>query len=608
MVTSESLLLERCKKEKRANNMIKTIRSLYLEAKLYDKKFPLYVIGGIAIDILKVWINVSIIGLLIWLLEASDIKKTVLVVLLFAVINFLLSILANYFSMKINVVGGRVDSCFNIAVFNNMLKLEYEKQEQEETKRQYEFANTAINEVGIVKLTRQVMAIIESIINVLIAGVALSFMNTWLILAVLIVAGVNVFSEIYRMRCQYEVNQQTSTLEWNMYYVRDYLSTNRFAKEIRIFGMRDYVLNKLKYFVERYTKIFVDSEKKYLKKYGFVYVLDGILLAVIYFFGIFEYVIGNIEAGAIAVYFSSMTAMVAAILNAVKNVTEITENSQYMISLQDFLRMGEDEQDRTLDFQRDEQANEKRMVIEFDNVSFRYPGAEQDTLKNISFRIENGEKIAIVGKNGAGKTTLIHLLLRLYKPTEGRILINGVDYLSLSEETIYELFSVVLQDFGIYPFSVSTNICMGEKENVNRIEECIEMVGLKEKILSLKHQGDTFLSQVLDEEGVEFSGGESQRLAMARALYKDSPVLILDEPTAALSPKSEYDLYAKFKEISREKTALFISHKLAMCRLCDRIIVLEGGTLEKIDSHDELMKTNNLYSKMFRMQAESFNL
>lgn len=134
------------------------------------------------------------------------------------------------------------------------------------------------------------------------------------------------------------------------------------------------------------------------------------------------------------------------------------------------------------------------------------------------------------------------------------------------------------------------------------------MVGLKEKILSLKHQGDTFLSQVLDEEGVEFSGGESQRLAMARALYKDSPVLILDEPTAALSPKSEYDLYAKFKEISREKTALFISHKLAMCRLCDRIIVLEGGTLEKIDSHDELMKTNNLYSKMFRMQAESFNL
>lgn len=601
-------MLENGREKEKGINMIKTIKTLYFETKLYDKKFLLYVFWSIVVDILKLWINVSIIGLLIYSLELNDIKKVVLVVIFFAVTNFLLSIIANYMSIKINIIGERMDGYFNVAVFQNMLKMEYEKQEREETKRQYEFANTAINEIGIVKLTRQIMAIIESIINVVIASVALSFLNILLILAVLIIAGVNVFSEIYRMRCRYEVNQQTSTLEWNMYYVRDYLSTNSFAKEIRVFGMRDYVLNKLKYFIDRYTSIFIVSEKKYLKKYGFVYVLDGILLAIIYFYGIFLFITGNVETGIIAVYFSSMTTMVVAILNVVKNVTEITESSQYMIALQNFLKMGENEQRIALKNQGDVQICEKSLVIEFDNVSFRYPGAERDTLKNISFRIESGEKIAIVGKNGAGKTTLIHLLLRLYKPTEGRILINGFDYLSFSEETIYKLFSVVLQDFGIYPFSVFSNICMGEKANVNRVRECIEMVGLKEKIASLNYQEDTFLSQILDEEGVEFSGGESQRLAMARALYKDSPVLVLDEPTAALSPRNEYDLYAKFKEISKEKTTIFISHKLAMCRLCDRIIVLDDGIIEEIDSHDKLMKTNNIYSKMFQMQAESFNL
>lgn len=588
--------------------MIDAIKSLYIEAKKSDKKFPIYVITNVFIDILRVWINVSIIGLLIWSLEVDDIKTTVVVVLAFAVSSFLLNILAGFFRVKINLIGEKVDSFFNIAVFDNMLSLEYEKQEREETKERYEFANTAINEIGIVKLTEQVMAIIGSVINVLIAGVALSFMNVWLILAVVFVAVINILSEVYRIKCHYEVNQQKSNLEWNMYYVRDYLSGVHFAKEIRVFGMRDYVLNKLKYYVDRYTNIYIDSEKKYLRKYGFSYVLDGILLAFIYFFGIYEYFRGNIDTGSIAVYFSSMAAMVAAIMSAVKNATDITENAQYVMALQDFLKLGEEQKNNTTDPFIKNEINDESVVIEFDHVSFRYPGAEQDTLRNICFRIESGEKIAIVGKNGAGKTTLIHLLLRLYKPTKGKILINGVNYLSLSDEAIYKLFSVVLQDFGIYPLSVSTNISMGEKEDLGRIEECIGTVGLKEKIASLKYGKDTFLSQVLDEEGVELSGGESQRLAMARAIYKNSPVLILDEPTAALSPKSEYDLYAKFKDISNEKTVLFISHKLAMCRLCDKIIVLEDGMLEKMDSHDELMKTDNLYSKMFRMQAESFNL
>lgn len=591
--------------------MINTIKSFYIQTRTVDRKYPFYIVGNILADVFKVWLNVAMIGVFIMLLETKNRKEVIHAIALFAVLNFGLNVLSNYFYMQIRIIGTKVDSRFNISVFQNMLKLEYEEQEKEETKQQYEFANMAINEIGIVKITGQITAIAGAIVNVVIAGAAVSFLNVWLILAVVIVAGLNVCSERYRIKCRYEVNQQKASLEWNMYYVRDYLSTFRFAKEIRIFGMRDYVLDKLKYFIERYTDVYVESEKKYFRKYGFVYVLDGFLLAVIYFFGMLEFMNKNIEIGALAIYFSSMTAMVAAILNAVKNVTELTENSQYILALQSFLKIGTDEQDiliETSEKLEDIGENKKGLAIEFDHVSFRYPGTQEDILKNISFRITDGEKIAIVGKNGAGKTTLIYLLLRLYRPTAGRILINGKDYLSLSEDTIYKVFSVVLQDFGLYPFSIFSNVSMCEDKNPDRIKDCIEKVGLSEKIAGFKHQGDTFLSQVLDEEGVELSGGEAQRLAMARALYKGSSILILDEPTAALSPKNEYDLYAKFKEISRDKTTIFISHKLAMCRLCDRIIVLDDGMLDRIGSHDELMQEDNLYSKMFRMQAESFHI
>ncbi len=588
--------------------MVKMLKRLYAETKFFDRKFPLYVLGNIIADVLKVWSNIAMIGVLISYLESNNISNAVVVVTAFILLNFCLSILSKYMFMRIKVIGTSVDSHLNISVFQNMLNLEYEKQEKEETKQQYEFANTAINEIGIVKLTQQIMAILGAIMNVLIAGVSLSFLNIWLIIAVVVVVGLNVCSELYKIRCQYEANQQTADLEWNMYYVRDYLSTSRFAKEIRIFGMRDYVLNKLKYFTDKYTGVYVDSEKRYLRRYGFVYLLDGFLLVVIYFFGIMDFIGQRMDAGTLAVYFSSMTAMVAAILDAAKNVTGLSENAQYMKALQKFLKNDNEKQNPGAQLSANSQKDDKSLTIEFENVSFCYPGAENDTLKNVSFRIESGEKIAIVGKNGAGKTTLIQLLLRLYKPTAGRILINGVDYLTLSDEAVYKAFSVVLQDFGIYPFSVFSNISMGEEKDIDKVRACIEKVGLSEKISKLRYKEDTFLSQELDEDGVAFSGGEEQRLAMARALYKESSVLVLDEPTAALSPKSEYDIYAKFKEISQEKTTIFISHKLAMCRLCDRIIVLEDGKLEQMDSHDELMKTDNLYSKMFRMQAESFNL
>ena len=248
-------------------------------------------------------------------------------------------------------------------------------------------------------------------------------------------------------------------------------------------------------------------------------------------------------------------------------------------------------------------------AIELRDLSYIYPKAEKAALQNINVSIQPGERIAIVGANGAGKSTLVKLISGLYSPSSGEVLLNGNPHKSYNRDEYYSLFSVVFQDIHMLSSSIAENISQQIPELTDRekVMRCLELTGLKEKIKSLQNKEDSLLVRAVHAEAVELSGGEKQRLAMARALYKDSPIIILDEPTAALDPLAENEVYRQYAELTKGKTSLYISHRLASTRFCDRILLIEGNEISEQGSHEELMALGGTYAHMFEIQSSYYN-
>lgn len=245
-------------------------------------------------------------------------------------------------------------------------------------------------------------------------------------------------------------------------------------------------------------------------------------------------------------------------------------------------------------------------AVVFDHVSFTYPRAAEPTLKDLCFTIKRGERLAVVGENGAGKTTMIKLLLRLYEPDEGTIYLGGRDIRTMSREETLKQFAVVFQDFKLLAFSVKENICIGPGGDEERLHEVLRKLDLDKVMESTPYGAETSVYRLFDEEGVEFSGGERQKMAIARALYKDSPIVVMDEPTAALDPIAEAEIYGHLNQLVEHKTALFISHRLSSCKFCDRVAVFENGGVTQCGSHKELMAQEGLYRRMFAAQARYY--
>lgn len=246
----------------------------------------------------------------------------------------------------------------------------------------------------------------------------------------------------------------------------------------------------------------------------------------------------------------------------------------------------------------------KGYEIRLENATFRYPGADKDTLSHINLTIRPGEKLAVVGLNGAGKTTLVKLVCGFLDPTEGRVLLNGQDIREYNRRDYYALFSAVFQDFSVLEASVAENVAQRvDGIDEQRVRDCLKQAGLEEKIRSLPQGIRTNIGREVYEDGVELSGGQFQRLMLARALYKDGPILVLDEPTAALDPIAESDIYMKYNEMTAGRASLFISHRLASTRFCDRILCISEGRIAEEGTHDSLLALGGGYAELFEVQS-----
>ena len=246
--------------------------------------------------------------------------------------------------------------------------------------------------------------------------------------------------------------------------------------------------------------------------------------------------------------------------------------------------------------------------ISFENVSFRYPGSEDYALKDLNIKLRPGEKLAVVGANGAGKTTFVKLLLKLYRPCEGRILLNGKDIRNIDTSKYYALFAPVFQDMECYAFSLAENISMKPEEETDRelARECLKRAGLGSKLNTYAKGIDTPMLRILHDDGIVLSGGEKQKMALARALYKDAPMVVLDEPTAALDALAESEMYERFDSFVKGKSAVYVSHRLSSTRFCDRIAMFEDGALIEYGTHSELMAKAGKYAEMFALQARYY--
>lgn len=254
-----------------------------------------------------------------------------------------------------------------------------------------------------------------------------------------------------------------------------------------------------------------------------------------------------------------------------------------------------------------EKRSDNEYTIEFRDVSFRYPQSKQYALRHFSITLNIGEKLAIVGMNGSGKTTMIKLLCRLYDPDEGEILLNGVNIKKFKHDEYSKLFAVVFQDYQLFSFSLGENVAVSNQYDRERVKKCLKAAGFGERFAKLERGTDTFLYKDYEDDGVEISGGEAQKIAIARAIYKDAPFVLLDEPTAALDPLSEYEIYTSFDKIVGSKTAIYISHRLASCRFCEKIAVFHEGRLVQSGTHQELLQdVQGKYYEMWNAQAQYY--
>ena len=375
------------------------------------------------------------------------------------------------------------------------------------------------------------------------------------------------------------------------------------AKDVRIYRQDTLAIKKIEE-LEAWGK----AEKKNSFHMAFFPSVAGFIVGLgncaCYLFVAIKAFLGAYGVGSVVQYVSVLTRLGDGIRDLMFMVSDNELYCAHLKKMYDYLDIPNHMYQGSLTVEKRE---DNEYYIEFCNVSFKYPRTENYVLRNVNLKFKIGEKLAVVGMNGSGKTTFIKLLCRLYDPTEGEILLNNVDIRKYDYKEYMSIFSVVFQDFKLFSFGLGQNVSASFHYNEELAKRCLEKAGFYERLQSMKKGLETSIYKDLDEEGVEISGGEAQKIALARALYKNAPFIILDEPTAALDPIAEYEVYSKFNEIVQDKTAIYISHRLSSCRFCDVIAVFDGGQIVQRGVHDRLLQdTHGKYYELWNAQAQYY--
>lgn len=487
-----------------------------------------------------------------------------------------------------------------------VLSMNYQTLEQPDILDMHDKAAQATggNNEGFEGMIHKVYEIGINILTFIVTLTTISVLDLRLILILAVISSVQFLFFRYTVKKDKKNVWDKLSPVWRKLNYMEYTTQNfDSAKDIRLFGMKKWLSGKQHEIISEKQERMLYSKNLWIYNSIFAHSMLVLSSAAVYGILIFAVLGTDMSIGDFTLYVGLSTAFTASLTNVLNDLGGFKSDSLKMDDFRSFIDLESDNEEDCIPIPKTD-----RYVFEFKNVSYQYKGQEGYALKNMNLTLEAGKKMAVVGLNGAGKTTFIKLLLRLYDPTEGTILLNGTDVRKFKRMEYYELFSPVFQNVEIFAFPMKENISMKKTEETDRelSRECAEKAGLKEKLDALQNGVDTELLKIIHDDGIDLSGGEKQKLALARALYKNAPVIVLDEPTAALDALAEYNLYKSFDEIIGNKSAVYISHRLSSTRFCDSIAMFKAGELIEQGTHEELLAKGGAYAEMFEIQAQYY--
>ena len=461
------------------------------------------------------------------------------------------------------------------------------------------------NDYGVEGFLKSNIDTFVSLGGMLIYGIIIGKSSLFILLVLVILTAVTAYANYLAARRGDRIHEKEywkNEEEFNYLKKETIASAN--GKDIRLYRMSGWFMDSFSKLIDNAVRI-TDKEQTGILEAGIV---EKLLASVrdggVYAYFIYSMAVGDMGLSTFLLYIGLVAGFGNLMSGFFGGLTEVFKNNRSINKYRDFLEYGViDESGRTEHVKKDIPHE-----IRLENVSFRYEGESEDTIKNLSLTIKSGEKLALVGMNGAGKTTLIKLICGLYTPSSGHIYLDGVDMRKIAKKEYFQEFSVVFQDVFAFSFSLADNVACRDTEDTDgkKLWEVLGKADLADKVHSLEKGAFTMMNKDLDESGVTLSGGEMQRLMLARALYKNAPVVILDEPTAALDPIAESNMYEKYNELTTGKTSIFISHRLSSTRFCDRILFMEKGRIIEEGSHELLMEKQGAYANMYEVQAHYY--
>lgn len=539
------------------------------------------------------------------LMAKEPLQDLFLWVLLIAVINVALAFVKKTTKRFLDVKEKDVYWQIERAFAKKIMSVEYQHLEDPyylDLKERASFA--MMNQSTVSNLINNSLSFLNQLLTV-IGLIAIMFRLSWILVAsLLVMVGIILF--IYSAFSKYQQNFFANLIPVNRkygYYVG--LSFDKaMHKDVRLYGMSPMIGDIVTYYnkeINQWLGKFYRKMGLYMGLFQVVVVLQTVFA---YGFVSMKTLTSGISIGDLTMYVSSAVSFSSAVISLGTAIVNIFQMLGYLEPFAELMKLPDEEK-----IQGDKKLEEVNS-ISFEHVTFAYPKTEKKILNDISFKINKGEKISIVGLNGAGKSTVVKLLCRLYKPNQGTIKINGVDIFQYDHESYLKTLAAVFQDFKLFNFTIEENItCRPVGVDTDLVEKLIEDVSLEEKIKELPHGINSLFGKEYDEEGVEFSGGQAQKVAIARALYKNASLVILDEPTSALDPIAEAEIYEKFNSLVGDKTAIYISHRMSSSVFCDKVLVIKDGKIEAFDSHKNLMlDTSGIYYELFMSQARNYQL
>lgn len=556
----------------------------------------------VGIKLLQLFITPQILSKVEQMSRWSELVSTIV---LFSTGLFLLTSLKSYVQM--NTMHGRIDIRSEIirALDHKACSTSFPNTRDPDFLKMAKGAQAACssNDSPTENIWVTLTNILTNLVGFIIYLMLLSGLNVMLITVVLITTILGFFITKYINEWGYRHREEKATYDNQMWYIHKKAQSITLAKDIRIFGLRPW-LDSIYESALRLNMAFVlKREKIYIWANVVEMFLSFARNGIAYFYLIQLALTQRLSASEFLLYFTAVSGFTTWVTGILSGFSALHKESLGISHVQEYLNIPE-----TFLFETGKSIpRSDTWELKLENVTFRYPGSDKDIIHNLTVTIHPGEKLAIVGLNGAGKTTLIKLICGFYDPDEGRILLNGADIRQFNRKEYYSLFSAVFQEFSMLDITIAETVAQ-TTENIDmaRVTDCMEKAGLTDMVQKFPSGLNTHIGRTVYLDGVLLSGGQTQRLLLARALYKNGPILVLDEPTAALDPLAENDIYMKYSEMTSGKTSIFISHRLASTRFCDRIIFLSNGTIIEEGTHEKLLKINGEYAKLFEIQSRYY--